>query len=424
MHPKNISITDYNYSLPEEKIAAFPLPGRDASKLLVYKNDSISEDTYQNIATYLPEKSLLIFNNTKVIPARILFQKPTGGIIEIFCLEPYETISEYSTIMNKKERVRWKCMIGGISKWKEGVLVKKFNHQQLNIELKVTIVEKLFDANVVEFEWQPAQLSFAEVIAQMGNIPLPPYIKRALENADKERYQTIYAAFDGSVAAPTAGLHFTEKVFASLKEKNIESGFVTLHVGAGTFKPVKARTMQQHEMHAEWIDVTKDTIKDLAENIGNITAVGTTSLRTLETLYWMGVKTILFPESIMEELTIHQWDVYEEPILSSNFLAADALESLLNWMQKNNYQSIFAKTQILIAPSYRFKMVNALITNFHQPQSTLLLLVAAAVGSNWRNMYDYALNNDFRFLSYGDGSLLFIAKTTKKRNKKLSATVW
>ena len=424
MHPKNISITDYNYSLPEEKIAAFPLPGRDASKLLVYKNDAISEDIYQNITAYLPEKSLLVFNNTKVIPARILFQKPSGGIIEIFCLEPYEAISEYSTIMNKKERVRWKCMVGGISKWKEGALVKQFSNEQLNIELKATLVEKLSDAYVVEFEWQPAQLSFAEVIAQMGNIPLPPYIKRALEDTDKERYQTIYAAFDGSVAAPTAGLHFTERVFTSLKEKNIETDFVTLHVGAGTFKPVKAGIMKDHEMHAEWIDVSKDAIKKLSENIGNITAVGTTSLRTLETLYWMGVKTILLPESIMEELTIHQWDVYEEPILSSNFLAADALESLLNWMQKNNYQSIFAKTQILIAPSYRFKMVNALITNFHQPQSTLLLLVAAAVGSNWRNMYDYALNNDFRFLSYGDGSLLFIAKTTKKRNKKLSTTLW
>ncbi len=413
MHPKNISIADYTYSLPEEKIAVFPLPDRDASKLLVYKNDAISEDTYQNVAAYLPEKSLLVFNNTKVIPARILYQKPTGGIIEIFCLEPYEAISEYSTIMNKKERVRWKCMIGGISKWKEGVLFKKLNHQQLTIQLKVSLIEKLSDAYVVEFEWQPAQLSFAEVIAQMGNIPLPPYIKRALQDTDKERYQTIYAAFDGSVAAPTAGLHFTENVFASLKEKNIESGFVTLHVGAGTFKPVKAGIMKDHEMHAEWIDVSKDLIKKLVENIGNITAVGTTSLRTLETLYWMGVKTILFPESTMEELTIYQWDVYEEPMASSNFLAADALGSLLKWMQKNNYESIFAKTQILIAPGYHFKIVNAIITNFHQPQSTLLLLVAAAIGSNWRNMYEYALNNDFRFLSYGDGSLLFITNTTE-----------
>ena len=414
MNPKNIFITDYIYSLPEEKIAAFPLPDRDASKLLVYKNNAISEDTYQNIAAYLPEKSLLVFNNTKVIPARILFQKPTGGIIEIFCLEPYEAISEYSTIMNKKEKVRWKCMIGGISKWKEGALVKTISNQQLTIKLKVSLIEKLPDAYVVEFEWQPAQLSFAEVIAQMGNIPLPPYIKRELEDADKERYQTIYAAFDGSVAAPTAGLHFTERIFTSLKEKNIENFFVTLHVGEGTFKPVKANTMQKHEMHAEWIDVTKDTIKKLAENIGNIIAVGTTSLRTMETLYWMGAKTILFPESTREELTIHQWDVYEEPMVSSNVLAEDALASLLGWMQKNNYESIFAKTQILIAPGYHFKIVNALITNFHQSQSTLLLLVAAAIGSKWKNIYDYALNNEFRFLSYGDGSLLFIANTTNK----------
>jgi S-adenosylmethionine:tRNA ribosyltransferase-isomerase len=409
MHPKNISIADYTYSLPEEKIAAFPLANRDASKLLVYKDNAIRQDTYQNIANYLPEKSLLIFNDTKVIPARILFQKPTGGIVEIFCLEPYEAISEYSTIMNKKERVRWKCMIGGVGKWKEGALVKKFNNQQSTTELMVSLVEKLSDAYVVEFEWQPAALSFAEVIAQMGNIPLPPYIKRKPEDADKERYQTIYATFDGSVAAPTAGLHFTEQVFTSLKEKNITTNFVTLHVGAGTFKPVKADIMNDHEMHAEWIDVSKDTIKKLVENIGNnITAVGTTSLRTMETLYWMGVKTILFPGSKMEELAIHQWDVYEEPMASQNFSVTEALGSLLLWMNKNNSKSIIAKTQILIAPGYHFKIAKAIITNFHQPQSTLLLLVAAAIGNDWRKVYDYALKNDFRFLSYGDGSLLFL----------------
>lgn len=415
MHPKNISIADYSYSLPEEKIAAFPLANRDASKLLVYKDNVIQEDIYQNIATYLPENSLLIFNNTKVIQARILFQKPTGGIIEIFCLEPYEAINEYSTVMSKKERVRWKCMIGGAGKWKEGPLVKKSGSQQSAAELKAQLVEKLPDAYVVELSWQPAQLSFAEVIEQMGDIPLPPYIKRKPQDADKERYQTIYAAHDGSVAAPTAGLHFTEHIFSSLKAKKITTNFVTLHVGAGTFKPVKANIMHQHEMHAEWMDVTLTTIKNIIQHINNnITAVGTTSLRTIESLYWMGVKTILFPESNIEELAIHQWDVYEEPLMSTNFSATDALLSLISRMNKNNCERIISKTQILIAPGYHFKIVKAIITNFHQPQSTLLLLVAAAIGNDWRKIYTYALENDFRFLSYGDGSLLFIPQTHKE----------
>jgi S-adenosylmethionine:tRNA ribosyltransferase-isomerase len=377
----------------------------------VYKDNVIREDIYQNIAGYLPENSLLIFNNTKVIQARILFQKPTGGIIEIFCLEPYEANNEYSTIMSKKERVRWKCMIGGAGKWKEVPLVKKFTNGQQETELKARLVEKLPDAYVVELEWQPAYLSFAEVIEQMGDIPLPPYIKRKPQDTDKERYQTIYAAFDGSVAAPTAGLHFTEQVFASLKAKNISTAFVTLHVGAGTFKPVKAGIMHHHEMHAEWMDVTTETINKLIENIGNnITAVGTTSLRTIESLYWMGIKSILFPGSTIDELTIHQWDVYEEPLASTIYSTSDALQSLITWMNKNNCERILATTQILIAPGYHFKVAKSIITNFHQPQSTLLLLVAAAIGKDWRRIYDYALENDFRFLSYGDGCLLYLQK--------------
>ncbi len=412
MHPKDIAIADFTYVLPAEKIAAFPLPNRDASKLLVYKNSLFREDTYQNIAAFLPENSLLIFNNTKVIPARILFKKPSGGMIEIFCLEPYEAICEYSLMMNKKERVRWKCMIGGAGKWKEGSLVKKLSVGHSSTELTVTLLEKLPDAYIVEFEWQPAHLSFAEIIFQMGDIPLPPYIKRKPEEADKERYQTIYAAYNGSVAAPTAGLHFTEQVFASLIAKNIAIDFVTLHVGAGTFKPVKAVIMQQHEMHAEYMDVTTDTIKNIVANIdNNITAVGTTSLRTIESLYWMGAKAKLFPESAIEDLEIHQWDVYEEPLASIHFSATDSLLSLLHWMDKNNCERMIAKTQILIAPGYYFKIVKAIITNFHQPQSTLLLLVAAAIGESWRKIYEYALENDFRFLSYGDGSLLFIPQS-------------
>jgi S-adenosylmethionine:tRNA ribosyltransferase-isomerase len=410
MHPKEISINEYTYDLPNERIAAFPLPERDASNLLVYKNGNISKDIYKNIADHIPEKSLLVFNNTKVIQARILFQKPTGGVIEIFCLEPYEAMNEYSTIMNKKESVRWKCMIGGASKWKVTSLVKKMEKE--NGELKATLVEKLSDAYVVELSWQPANLSFSEVLELTGDMPLPPYIKRKAALSDKERYQTIYAKYDGSVAAPTAGLHFTDNIFTALSEKNISKTDVTLHVGAGTFKPVKAALMEGHEMHAEWIDVNRDTIQQLVNSSANtIIAVGTTSLRTIESLYWMGVKTILFPEIKMEDLVIHQWDVYEAPLAQTNIAASESLTALLKWMKKNNLQKIITTTQILISPGYQYKVAKAIITNFHQPQSTLLLLVAAAVGNDWKKIYNYALENDFRFLSYGDGSLLFTPTT-------------
>ena len=409
MHAKDISILDYTYSLPDNRIAAFPLPQRDDSKLLIYQAGSIQEERYKNIAHYLPANSLLVFNNTRVIQARILFQKSTGALIEIFCLEPYETMNEYSSIMAKKEKVRWKCLIGGAGKWKEGPLVKKLTIQDSNATLEARLVEKLPDAYVVELSWQPVHFSFAEIIEFAGDTPLPPYIKRKPDEADKERYQTIYAKHDGSVAAPTAGLHFTPTIFSSLLQKNISTAYITLHVGAGTFKPVKAATLLDHEMHAEWIDVTAAGINSLLENINNgIIAVGTTSLRTLESLYWMGVKTTLHPNATMEALMIHQWDVYESPLANSNISVTSAFTSLLNWMKKNNSERIIAQTQILIAPGYQFKVAKAIITNFHQPQSTLLLLVAAAIGANWKKVYDYALDNDFRFLSYGDGSLLYL----------------
>jgi len=374
MHPKEISIHNYSYELPAERIAAFPLPEIDASKLLVYKEGNIKEDIYRNIADHIPEKSLLIFNNTKVIQARILFQKPTGGVIEIFCLEPYEAMKEYSSIMVKKGSVRWKCMIGGASKWKDGPLIKKIKIENKELEIKAALIEKLSDAYVVELSWQPAGFSFAEVLEQSGDMPLPPYIKRKAEEVDKERYQTIYAAYDGSVAAPTAGLHFTQPIFTSLAAKNISKGYVTLHVGAGTFKPVKAALMEGHEMHAEWIDVTVDTIQQLINHCGDSTvAVGTTSLRTIESLYWMGVKTILFPRITIEDLPIRQWDVYEAPLSSGSFSAATALTSLLGWMNQTNRQRLITTTQILISPGYQYSVAKAIITNFHQPQSTLLL---------------------------------------------------
>jgi S-adenosylmethionine:tRNA ribosyltransferase-isomerase len=405
--PKKISILDYTYDLPAERIALHPLAERDASKLLVYQNGKIQQDIYKNIAAHLPTDSLLIFNNTKVIKARIRFQKSSGGVIEIFCLEPYEDINEYSTVMNKKGSVTWKCMIGGISKWKEGNLEMLWAVGSGQWTMRAKLVEKLSDAYIVEFTWMPADLSFAEVLEQCGDIPLPPYIKRKTEEKDIERYQTIYAVDEGSVAAPTAGLHFTKDIFNRLAEKNIQTDFVTLHVGAGTFKPVKAATMQDHEMHAEWIDVSVEMIENLITQLNKpIVAVGTTSLRTLESLYWMGVKAKLQPA--IKQLNINQWEVYEVPLANCSLSAEESLTALVNWLKNNNRQNLFTQSQILIAPGYTFKIAKAIITNFHQPQSTLLLLVAAAIGDHWRKLYDYAMQNDFRFLSYGDGSLLLI----------------
>ncbi len=405
--PKNISILDYTYELPQAKIALHPLAERDASKLLVYKKGVIHQDIYRSMAAHLPAESLLIFNNTKVIKARIRFKKSSGGVIEIFCLEPYEEINEYNTIMDRKGSVTWKCMIGGVSKWKEKELTGHWGFGKANLGLTVKIKEKLSDAYVVEFTWVPADLSFAEVLEHAGDIPLPPYIKRTTEVEDIERYQTIYAQDEGSVAAPTAGLHFTDDIFKSLTTKNIKTGFVTLHVGAGTFKPVKAAVMADHEMHAEWIDVNIQMLEELIKQLDKtIVAVGTTSLRTLESLYWMGVKAAFQPS--LKQLHIRQWEVYEAPLVNSNIPVDTALTALLKWITQNDQQKIFTQSQILIAPGYNFKIVKAIITNFHQPQSTLLLLVAAAIGEDWKLVYDHAMKNDFRFLSYGDGSLLFI----------------
>jgi S-adenosylmethionine:tRNA ribosyltransferase-isomerase len=404
MHPKNIAIQNFTYHLPDDKIALHPLQQRDSSKLLIYKNGVIAADRYSNIHQHLPEKSLLVFNNTKVIKARILFTKPTGGVIEIFLLEPYQ--ADYTTTLSATKNCKWKCLIGGAGKWKEKELAISYGLEVTGYELRVKLIEKLVDAYVVEFNWD-GDISFAAILEQAGNIPLPPYIKRKPEEEDKDRYQTIYAAHDGSVAAPTAGLHFTKNIFKNLAAKNINKDFVTLHVGAGTFKPVKAATMHAHEMHAEWIDVSIDFIKNLIVNLGNnIVAVGTTSLRTIESLYWLGVKALLHPA--LQQLQITQWEVYDELSGNENITVAEALQALTNWLQKNNCTQLFTQTQILIAPGYPFKIANAIVTNFHQPQSTLLLLVAAAVSDDWRKIYDYALENGFRFLSYGDGSLLFI----------------
>jgi S-adenosylmethionine:tRNA ribosyltransferase-isomerase len=400
--PRKLSIQDYTYSLPEKRIAKYPLAERDASKLLVCKKGNIAGDIYRNIANHLPSDSLLIFNKTKVIEARLLFKKQTGGVIEIFCLEPHEQYPGITSAMSQHEKVLWHCLVGGASKWKLGQVLEqkiRWNNQPLRLEARY--VEKRSGSFIIEFSWTPIDISFAEVLHAFGVIPLPPYMKRESEESDKTRYQTVYAEAEGSVAAPTAGLHFTATIFNELNKKNVHTDFVTLHVGAGTFKPVKTETMQQHEMHAEWIDISRSVIEHVLSNLGKkIVAVGTTSLRTLESLYWIG----LLPKH-SSTLQLGQWAPYEN--VNQNISPEESLTRLLNWMNQKELDHLIAKTQILIAPGYKFKIVNGLVTNFHQPQSTLLLLVAAMIGEDWRKVYDHALQNDFRFLSYGDGCLLW-----------------
>ena len=406
-HPKNLSIADFTYDLPEDRIAKYPLAERDASKLLIYQDGDITEDQYRQLPSHLPANSLLVFNNTKVVEARLLFQKASGGVIEIFCLEPHEQYADITTAMQQKGKVWWHCLVGGASKWKSGQLLEK--NISDNIRLEAKCMDKKTGSFLIEISWSDQSMSFAELLHLAGAIPLPPYIKRAADETDKNRYQTIYAKQDGSVAAPTAGLHFTPAVLKALEQKNILTAFVTLHVGAGTFKPVKSEQMADHEMHAEWIDVDRHFIANLKDQLDkNIIAVGTTSLRTLESLYWLGLKCMHpgYNETAPETVSISQWDPYD--LQSEQLPASVALGQLLAWMEKNKLEKLITKTQILIAPGYTFRIVKGLITNFHQPQSTLLLLVAALVGNNWKKIYHHALQNNYRFLSYGDGSLLFI----------------
>ena len=405
MHPRKLSIADFTYTLPAERIANYPLAERDLSKLLIYRDNTISTDIYKNISQHIPTGSLLVFNDTKVVEARLLFQKTSGGFIELFCLEPDPGYGSIAMALQQQGDVHWQCLVGGASKWKHGqVLEKVIDHGNESITLQATYTEKSTGSFRIHFKWTPASMNFAEVLHHAGAIPLPPYIKRKAEPSDAERYQTIYAHFEGSVAAPTAGLHFTEHVFAEMQHKSISKEFVTLHVGAGTFKPVKSATMDQHEMHSEFIDVSRTTIENLIAHLANpIIAVGTTSLRTLESLYWLGIKCI-DGKSLVSNIT--QWEPYDNPHQAIS--AKDSLEAILGVLRRTNQDSVIAKTQIILAPGYRPRIVKGLITNFHQPQSTLLLLVASLIGEKWREAYDYALAHDFRFLSYGDGSLLWM----------------
>ena len=404
MDVRKLRIEDFTYTLPENCIAHHPLPERDASKLLVYKQDGIINDTYCNIAEHLPTNALLLFNETKVIQARLIFKKPTNGQIEIFCLEPAPQYPDITNAMMQCSSVQWNCLVGGASKWKAGVLL----HMPLttpDLVLTAQCMEKHDAYFTIQFSWNNSQLSFAEILQQAGRVPLPPYIRRVANANDALRYQTIFAKQEGSVAAPTASLHFTPAIMQALHNKGINNSKLTLHVGAGTFKPVKAVTMQLHDMHAEWLEVSAETINCILNNLGNpIIPVGTTSLRTLESLYWIGLKLTKNIPVNFSGIAINQWDAYD---MDADVSPQDALQAILTYLQQQKLQKLVTRTCILIAQGYCFKFTHALITNFHQPQSTLLLLVAALIGPNWQKVYAHALQHNYRFLSYGDGSLLY-----------------
>lgn len=402
IHIEEINIEDYNYELPDERIAKYPLPQRDQSKLLIYRDGNISEGIFSQLNQYLPEKSLLVFNNTKVIQARMLFRKETGARIEVFCLEPYEP-AEYALALSQNQSCVWLCMLGNSKRWKEGKLSCEIDDSTCTVER----LQSFGDTHLIRFEWNNPSLCFADILEKYGELPIPPYLNRKTEVNDKETYQTVYSKIKGSVAAPTAGLHFTESVFDSLDSKKIDREELTLHVGAGTFKPVKSKSLANHEMHAEFISVKRETIEKLLKNQGKIFAVGTTSVRTLETLYYIGAILALNPDAKPEELTITQWFPYDK---KNNYLNMNqALQNILNYLNRNKLKTLTTHTQILIAPGYTFKLVNGIITNFHQPKSTLLLLISAFVNGDWKSIYQYALEHNFRFLSYGDSSLLMAA---------------
>ncbi len=399
-HPSTIAIGEFTYDLPPDKIAPYPLAKRDDSKLLLFKGGEISEDIFRNLPGLLEKDSLLVFNNTRVIQARLNFRNERDKPIEIFCLEPSGNI-DISAAMPVQKTTRWNCLVGNLRQWKEKTLT--LTHKDL--KLQAELVERCANFVVVEFIWDPPNLSFAEVLDLSGAMPIPPYLERKSEAIDTERYQTIYARQKGSVAAPTAGLHFTDSVLDELKCREIGIQQVTLHVGAGTFKPVKSQTMLQHDMHAEWIEVSVATIEELLRNKHKrIIPVGTTSMRTLESLYWMGIKALATPYATISDLEVKQWDPYDANVNLPE--AEDSLAALLGWMRERKMSRLLCKTSILIAPPYQLKITGGIITNFHQPQSTLLLLISAVIGEKWRTVYDYALTHNFRFLSYGDSCLL------------------
>lgn len=400
---KRINIADYDYELPENRIAQYPVKDRDASRLLLFDGINISSDVFRNLYRYISSGSLLVFNNTRVIRARLLFQKKSGAGIEILCLEPLSP-SSYEMSFSSCVPVEWKCIIGNLKKWKNGVLSLKFHLHGKEHELSAEKISAEGEAWRIRFNWKNKSLSFSEVIEASGHTPLPPYITRKDEKEDSERYQTIYSVVKGSVAAPTAGLHFTEDVLRKLAEKGTKLAYITLHVGAGTFQPVRAENLSEHEMHSEHFFVTNDTIDELIENHGRIIAVGTTSVRALESLYWLGVKASENNALELANISVEQWEPYKK---DPEIDVKTSLTALKVLMRMNNIGVLETSTRIIIVPGYKFRIIKGMITNFHQPRSTLLLLISAWTGKSWQKIYKYALENGFRFLSYGDSSLLF-----------------
>lgn len=418
METKHIHISDYNYDLPDSRIAKFPVSPRDTSKLLVYRHGEISDDIFYNLPKYLPQKSLMVFNNTKVIQARMHFRKETGALIEVFLMEPAAP-TDYELMFQTRGECSWLCMVGNLKKWKEGSLVRTFDVAGSTINFKATMRRDIIDTTSggtnywVDFAWDNLQVSFAEILDAVGELPIPPYLNRETQDSDKTTYQTVYSKIKGSVAAPTAGLHFTDKVLAAIDAAGVRREELTLHVGAGTFKPVKSEEIDGHTMHTEYVCVRRDTLQTLLDYDCCAIAVGTTSVRTLESLYYMGVKLEANPDAAEEDLHVCQWEPYEKadgtPVdgnLIDGITPQKAISNIIAWLDKNNLKTLHSSTQIIIAPGYEYKIVKVLVTNFHQPQSTLLLLVSAFLKGDWRNVYDYALSHDFRFLSYGDSSIL------------------
>lgn len=402
--PRHIRICEFNYPLPDERIAKFPLPVRDQSKLLLYRHGEVSEDRFTSLPDYLPADSLMIFNNTKVIQARLHFHKETGALIEVFCLEPILP-NDYALNFQQTEHTAWLCMIGNLKKWKEGKLKREMVVKGKPLTLTAERGDCHGTSHWVDFRWNNPEITFADILEVFGELPIPPYLNRETQESDKETYQTVYSKIKGSVAAPTAGLHFTPRVLDALREKGVELEELTLHVGAGTFKPVKSEEIEGHEMHTEYISVNRSTLEKLIAHGGKAIAVGTTSVRTLESLYHIGVILLNNPDATEEDLHVKQWQPYEtaETIVIPT---VNALQAIITYLDRHHMETLHTSTQIIIAPGYEYKVVKTMVTNFHQPQSTLLLLVSAFLHGDWRKIYDYALTHDFRFLSYGDSSLL------------------
>ncbi|GJG35518.1 S-adenosylmethionine:tRNA ribosyltransferase-isomerase [Prevotella lacticifex] len=419
MDTKNIHISDFDYNLPDERIAKFPLKERDHSKLLIYNHGQVSEDIFYNITKHLPKGALMIFNNTRVIQARIHFRKSTGALIEVFLMEPADP-TDYELMFQTTGHCAWLCMVGNLKKWKDGPLERDFEIHGQKLTLTVTMdrsrtTEKSGGTNYwVNFDWDNPSVSFAEILDAVGELPIPPYLNRKTEDSDKTTYQTVYSKIKGSVAAPTAGLHFTEKVLHDIDDYGIQRDELTLHVGAGTFKPVKSEEISGHNMHTEYIVVHRHTFERLLAHDCKAIAVGTTSVRTLESLYYMGVKLVTNPDATEEELHVNQWEPYDLPHNDEGLVIVDgkpvsvrqSIQNILDYLDRDNLEALHSSTQIIIAPGYTYKIVKILVTNFHQPQSTLLLLVSAFVHGDWRRIYDYALGHGFRFLSYGDCNLI------------------